>query len=220
VFQKLGMRHLPVCDNKGEVVGILTRKNLMHYLLTDQKETELMKIRRVQRGARKYLKYRKLKANKLFQQFATSDQEHMTFEEMEKAMSHHMETNLGLTWDDEEHSFTHIIEHVKNHHQKTNISSSHVTQQNFDNLLAEARRFDGKKRREKSEKEGIDIVAETQKKMASIGRTSSLQKELDKTRGIKKRASVAMHDLSSTFHTATASDNEQHLESKESNLKR
>jgi CBS domain-containing protein len=49
VFQKLGMRHLPVCNNLGEVVGMLTRKNLMHYLLTDNKETEIMKIKRVQR---------------------------------------------------------------------------------------------------------------------------------------------------------------------------
>ena len=40
------MRHLPVCDNSGEVVGMLTRKNLMHYLLTDQKEKELIEKER------------------------------------------------------------------------------------------------------------------------------------------------------------------------------
>ena len=74
------MRHLPVCDNSGEVVGMLTRKNLMHYLLTDQKEKELMKIRRVQRGARNYLKYRKKKANKLYLQFSLLKKNQMTYE--------------------------------------------------------------------------------------------------------------------------------------------
>ena len=74
------MRHLPVCDNSGEVVGMLTRKNLMHYLLTDQKEKELMKIRRVQRGARNYLKYRKKKANKLYLQFSILKKNQMTYE--------------------------------------------------------------------------------------------------------------------------------------------
>jgi CBS domain-containing protein len=84
VFQKLGMRHLPVCNTSGEIVGILTRKNLMHYLLTDQKNVELMKIREVQRGARNYLKSRKIKSDKLFDQFSIEQQHYLSNDEMEK----------------------------------------------------------------------------------------------------------------------------------------
>lgn len=67
VFQKLGMRHLPVVSEKGLVKGILTRKNLMHYLLTDQKNKELIKIKRVQVCARLFLARRRLMADKYFE---------------------------------------------------------------------------------------------------------------------------------------------------------
>ena len=56
VFQKMGMRHLCVITNKGEVCGIITRKNLMGFLLTDQTAKELIHIRRVQRQIRLFIK--------------------------------------------------------------------------------------------------------------------------------------------------------------------
>jgi chloride channel 3/4/5 len=138
VFQKLGMRHLPVCNNLGEVVGMLTRKNLMHYLLTDNKETEIMKIKRVQRGARNYLKYRREKSDKLFDMFCNEKDHYINDEEMEKAISHHLETSLGLKYNnDDDHQFAHVMEWVHTH--KKNLKYSEVSRKEFDNILAEAR---------------------------------------------------------------------------------
>jgi chloride channel 7 len=59
MFQKLGMRHLCVITNKGEICGIITRKNLMGFLLTDQTAKELIHIRRVQRQIRLFVKMKK-----------------------------------------------------------------------------------------------------------------------------------------------------------------
>lgn len=73
VFRKLGMRHLPVIDNDGTVYGMLTRKNLMGYLLTDQRQKELIMIRRVQRAARKFIVNRRAFIDKLFVEFTESD---------------------------------------------------------------------------------------------------------------------------------------------------
>ena len=59
VFRKLGMRHLPVIDQDGSVVGIITRKDLMQYLLSDQTAQEVIKIKRVQRQVRLFLASKK-----------------------------------------------------------------------------------------------------------------------------------------------------------------
>ena len=75
VFQKLGMRHLPVVSEKGIVQGMITRKNLMHYLLTDQKEQELIKVKRVQRGAKLFLARRHVLSDAYFDTFASSPSE-------------------------------------------------------------------------------------------------------------------------------------------------
>lgn len=63
LFRKLGMRHLVVVDNSGCAVGMITRKELMAYLLTDQKNKELIKIRRAQMAMRRFLrnKFKRLK---------------------------------------------------------------------------------------------------------------------------------------------------------------
>ena len=49
------MRHLPVIGLHGNAVGMITRKDLMQFLLTDQTAKELILIRRVQRQARIFL---------------------------------------------------------------------------------------------------------------------------------------------------------------------
>ena len=72
VFQKLGMRHLPVVNEIGLVQGMITRKNLMHYLLTDQKEQELIKVRNVQRGARRFLARRRAQSDTYFKKYTDS----------------------------------------------------------------------------------------------------------------------------------------------------
>ena len=48
VFQKLGLRHLPVIRSNGSIVGILTRKNLQTYLL--ERNSSLARIQAVFRG--------------------------------------------------------------------------------------------------------------------------------------------------------------------------
>lgn len=136
---------------------MLTRKNLMHYLLTDQKETELMKIRRVQRGAKKYLEYRREKSDKLFVLYAKEEKNTINDDEMKNAISHHMHSRMGLKFDDpaddnyesilKPHHFDHVMDWVLE--QKMNLNFFPVNRKDFDRLLAEARRFDGKKRREK-----------------------------------------------------------------------
>ena len=56
-----------------------------------------------------------------------------------------------------------------------------VTNKEFDNLLAEARRFDGKSRRAQAEANGtLDVIAEAKKQMEAMTGNSSIQKVLGK----------------------------------------
>jgi chloride channel 7 len=83
VFRKLGMRHLPVIDSDGTVYGMLTRKNLMGYLLTDQRQKELIMIKRVQRATRKFIAIRRIFVDKMFAEFTeSSTAERMTIEQL------------------------------------------------------------------------------------------------------------------------------------------
>ena len=86
VFQKLGMRHLPVVNEVGEVQGIITRKNLMHYLLTDQKEQELIKVRNVQRAARRFLARRRAQTDTYFYKYLSPATTEMTIDEFHASM--------------------------------------------------------------------------------------------------------------------------------------
>ena len=151
VFQKLGMRHLPVCDTNGEVVGMITRKNLMHYLLTDQDKVELMHIRRVQRGVREYLEHRRQKSDKIFDaavydpQNSNNLKDLMSLVELDAAVTRHMTVTLGLTWENENHTLEDILVECR-----AMISGKIILNRSeFDSVLAAARRFDAKKRREK-----------------------------------------------------------------------
>merc|ERR1711871_929273 len=83
VFRKLGMRHLPVISSDGTVYGMITRKNLMAYLLTDQRQKELIMIKRVQRATRKFIKIRRAFIDNIFGEFANSENsELMTLDEL------------------------------------------------------------------------------------------------------------------------------------------
>ena len=66
VFQKLGLRHLPVIRSNGSIVGILTRKNLQTYLL--ERNSALARIQAVFRGKlariRRSIALKKLHASK------------------------------------------------------------------------------------------------------------------------------------------------------------
>ncbi len=74
VFQKLGLRHMPVIKTNGCIVGILTRKNLQTYLL--HKNASLARIQAVFRGKlariRRRLALEKLHAKKTFRLDSTS----------------------------------------------------------------------------------------------------------------------------------------------------
>ena len=63
----------------------MTRKNLMHYLLTDQKEQELIKVRNVQRGARRFLARRRHESDAWFNKHLTSTTE-MTLSDFHKSI--------------------------------------------------------------------------------------------------------------------------------------
>jgi len=94
MFQKLGMRHLPVVSETGMVQGMITRKNLMAYLLTEEKEQELIKIRNVQIGAKRFLARRRRESDAWFEQQSTSNTEEMTLIDFRKSM---LAFRLGLT---------------------------------------------------------------------------------------------------------------------------
>jgi hypothetical protein len=64
------MRHLPVIDNGGKIAGIMTRKDLMRFLIVEQEYRELSMIRRVQRAARVFIADRRKKYARLFLEFA------------------------------------------------------------------------------------------------------------------------------------------------------
>jgi chloride channel 7 len=66
VFQKLGMRHLSVINEEGKIFGMITRKNLMTYLITNEDMLFLIMVKRVQRGTRRFLRVRKNWINKMF----------------------------------------------------------------------------------------------------------------------------------------------------------
>ena len=88
MFQKLGMRHLPVVSETGLVQGMITRKNLMAYLLTEEKEQELIKIRNVQIGAKRFLARRRRESDAWFEQHSTSNAttQEMTQSEFRKSI--------------------------------------------------------------------------------------------------------------------------------------
>jgi hypothetical protein len=56
VFTKLGLRHLVVIGFRGKVQGLVTRKDLMVYRITDFKEKEIYYIKLMQLVIRKKLK--------------------------------------------------------------------------------------------------------------------------------------------------------------------
>merc|ERR1711871_1220421 len=56
VFRKLGLRHLLVLGRDGEVVGMVTRKDLMIFKLVDQKHRELECVKKLQQRVRVMLK--------------------------------------------------------------------------------------------------------------------------------------------------------------------
>ena len=77
-------------------------------------------------------------------------------------------------------SFEEIIQHVKKKHSGMS-NDAFVTNKEFDNLLAEARRFDGKSRRAQAEANGtLDVIAEAKKQMEAMTGNSSIQKVLGK----------------------------------------
>jgi len=86
LFQKLGMRHLTVVCDKGYVKGMITRKNLMHYLLTEADEQEAIKIKRVQRRVKLFLARRHTFSDNYYMRHAT-DKENMTVPEFTAAVS-------------------------------------------------------------------------------------------------------------------------------------
>ena len=52
MFRKLGLRHLMVLGGRGEVVGVITRKDLMVFRILHRKQRELDLIVKMQRTVR------------------------------------------------------------------------------------------------------------------------------------------------------------------------
>ena len=83
------MRHLPVIDNSGCIAGIITRKNLMTYLLTEQNYRELSMIIRVQRAARRFFADRKKKYERLFKMFVQPGASQLSESEVRALVLHY-----------------------------------------------------------------------------------------------------------------------------------
>ena len=55
VFRKLGLRHLVVLGRDGGAAGMITRKDLMVFKLVDQKQRELVCVKKLQGRVRNML---------------------------------------------------------------------------------------------------------------------------------------------------------------------
>lgn len=108
-------------------------------------------------------------------------------------MTHHLTNTLLIKFDekDEEHTMDHVIQYIHEHKKKLNWP--HIQKKEFDLLLAEARRYEIKKRRAKEiEKSGgvdhsLDQAIKHYEDHLKRSDTKNLVKELEKTRKVKKR---------------------------------
>lgn len=67
------MRHLVVVNSVSAAVGMITRKDLMGYLLQDQRRKELILIIKIQARARAHIWKRRMQAKRVVQQYASHE---------------------------------------------------------------------------------------------------------------------------------------------------
>ena len=92
------MRHMPVINQAGCICGIITRKDLMAHMLTEQRYTDLIKIKRVQRAMRKFLESHRKRLKMLFAMYAKTNPRALNKEELQAlVLQYHRNLVVGDT---------------------------------------------------------------------------------------------------------------------------
>ena len=191
LFQKLGMRHLPVTDDDSKIYGIITRKDLMTYLITNEEMLYLIMVKRVQRGVRRYIRTRTKWINRIFDEYSKkegdtppNEDDTMTLAQLRKCI-HFVRVQHGHPREsgDVMHSdLNHILENIFRI-----TTQKAVTRRNFRILLSKAQRWTHPRRQKKmmSRKSAVLLLQKAQKEVEDQMEIahSGVKKDIAKKKG-------------------------------------